>query len=76
MTEKIGQRLKIARKALGLTQAELGQPMGLKWYQIKDLECGKVKNFSLILAKNLEAYFCIDSDWLLTGEGEMLCKSI
>lgn len=66
-----GKRLKQAREALGITQKELGSRVGLHWYQVKDLETGKVKNLSLSLAKALEEKLGINSEWLATGEGEM-----
>lgn len=74
--ETPGQRLKQAREALGITQKELGSRVGLHWYQVKDLETGKVKNLSLSLAKTLEEKLGIHSEWLATGEGEMFKEAL
>lgn len=74
--EKLGERIRKVRKAYGLTQEAFGELIGAKWYRIKDLERGKIKKFSLVEAKTLEAELGINHDWLLTGEGEMLKDSM
>ena len=64
-----GERLKRVREILGFSQKKFGEALGLKWYQIRDLESGKVKKISISLAKMLEIHYGINPDWLLTGEG-------
>ena len=65
-----GERLKQIRQNLGLTQKELAEKLGFKWYKIKDMESNKQK-ITYEIAKDLEKLFSINPDWLLTGEGEM-----
>jgi len=65
-----GERLKQFRQKLGLTQKELAEKLGFKWYKIKDMESNKQK-ITYEIAKELEKLFSINPDWLLTGEGEM-----
>lgn len=71
--ETPGNRLRIIRKQLGLTQKELGEKLGLAWYQIKNMELGTV-NISPSMAKLVYYETGCNTDWLLKGEGEM--KSI
>jgi len=53
-----------------LTQAAFGNEIGLEWYQVKDLESGKVE-ISPLIAKVLYHVFDANPDWVLKGEGEM-----
>jgi len=66
-------RLKEARKNLNLTQKQLGERAGLSWYQIKDLEGGRVK-LTLLLVKLFYYEFDINPDWLLNGKGGMFTR--
>lgn len=68
-----GERLKALRKQLGLTQKEMGKRMGLAWYQIKDMETGKVE-ISPLIAKILYHEFHANPDWIEKEEGEMFEK--
>ena len=68
------ERLKKVRNKLGLTQKELAEKIGLLWYQIKDIEIGKVKIHKSI-AKLLYYEIGVNPQWLLTGEGEMFTQS-
>ena len=38
--QKVGKRIQVARKARGLTQAELGQMLDLSTKYISNIECG------------------------------------
>ena len=69
----IGDRLKKVRKTLGITQKEMGEPIGLKKENIRDLESGKVK-FSTLHALAIEHVFNVSANWMLTGEGVMLLE--
>lgn len=65
------ERLKKVRKALGLTQMEMAEKIGLKQGSYSDVERGKatVSNYvKLSLEKNLR----VSKRWLEAGEGEML----
>ncbi|MCX5841938.1 MAG: helix-turn-helix transcriptional regulator [Deltaproteobacteria bacterium] len=67
-------RLKLLRKSIKLTQKEFAERVCLKWYQIKDMEVGKVKIDSNT-AKMFYHEFNANPDWLLTGKGEMFLTS-
>lgn len=63
----INNRIKIIRQDLNLTQKRLAELIGIKWYQIKDIETGKTKPSVDIISSMCE-HFAIDSMWLLTGK--------
>ncbi len=65
-----GKRLRQLRDVLGWTQADLGEKLGLSWYQIKDMETGKVR-ITPPIAKLLSYETNANAKWLLTGEGNM-----
>lgn len=55
---------------MNLTQEEFGSPLGLSWFNVRDLESGK-KKVTPQLAEELEKNYSINMRWLLTGDGEM-----
>ena len=66
----IGNRIRILRKQLKLSQAEFGNKIGLKPASISDLETGRTS----ITERNIKSIcseFNVDYIWLTTGEGEM-----
>jgi DNA-binding XRE family transcriptional regulator len=67
MMSIINNRIKIIRQELKLTQKELAEIIGVKWYQIKDIETGKTKP-SIDIISSMCEHFAIDSIWLLTGK--------
>ena len=73
MDKAQGDRLRKARKSLGLTQKELGKKVDVPWYIIKNIETGKTK-LSPFLINLLYYEFKISSDWLRDGQGDMFIK--
>ena len=69
MIASINKRIKIIRQELSLTQKGLAEIIGIKWYQIKDIETGKTKP-SIDIVSSMCENFAIDSMWLLTGKGD------
>ncbi len=67
----MGERLKKARKHIGLTQDKLGEKYGIKQHSIKAMEIGQQK-ISTDFAEDMEKDFSINGWWLLTGKGEMM----
>ena len=67
MIENIKNRIKTIRLTLSLTQKELAERIGIKWYQIKDIETGKTKP-SIDVISSICENFAIDPMWLLTGK--------
>lgn len=54
-----------------LTQVEFGEVVGLKPAQVSDMLNGKRPITDKTISKILSKFPDIDSDWLLTGQGEM-----
>lgn len=67
MMPNINDRIKIIRQELKLTQKELAEIIGIKWYQIKDIETGKTKP-SIDIISSMCEHFAIDPIWILTGK--------
>jgi transcriptional regulator with XRE-family HTH domain len=66
-----GDRLKIARNQLVMTQSQLASKLGMAGYQIKDIEIGKTK-LHYLFAKLLYYETGVSEVWLLTGSGPMM----
>jgi transcriptional regulator with XRE-family HTH domain len=63
----LGQRLKEARKAVGLTQPEVARKVGLSQPQLSELENDHYKSSSLVPA--LADLYGVDALWLAEGKG-------
>jgi DNA-binding XRE family transcriptional regulator len=61
------------RDKLGLNKTEFANQLGLKSYNIRDIESGKQK-IPIELAEKIEEKFSINGWWLLTGKGDMFLK--
>jgi phage repressor protein C with HTH and peptisase S24 domain len=71
MKEKeIGQRIRLLRKALNLTQAEFGEKIGRAWNTINRWEAGEREIPDMAL-KLISQVFGVSYNWLKTGQGEM-----
>lgn len=70
----INERVKMARKALNLTQIEFGDKVGISQGHLTSIESGKrtVTDKSVIA---ICATFSINEEWLRTGTGEMFIAS-
>lgn len=65
----IGDRIKILRKALHLTQQKFGERIGLKQNSVALIEAGRETSDQTIFAICRE--FRVSEDWLRTGKGEV-----
>lgn len=66
----MSERFKELRKTLRLTQAELGNVLGISGSAVSKIEKGE----NILTEQNiklLEREFGVDGTWLRTGEGEM-----
>lgn len=63
--EMIGKRISNARKAIGLTQAELSEKVGISEKYLSRMENGKQVPSVVVVAKICEA-LCISADTLLS----------
>ncbi len=63
-------RIKLVRKALGMTQQKFAEAIGVKQNTVAQYEIGR--NEPVESVQNLmHKEFSINLDWLRTGEGEM-----
>lgn len=65
--ETIGQRVKAERKALRLTQKQLGEAVGLKGETIRDLELGRMASTTKL--HRIADVLGVSVSWLETGKG-------
>jgi transcriptional regulator with XRE-family HTH domain len=72
---QVALRLKVARKALEITQKKFGELLDLPQNTVKNLETGVTK-ITVELAISIEKIHGINLRWLLTGEGEMFLKGV
>lgn len=68
-----GERVKLLRKELGLSQEEFGNKLGVVKSSISDLEKDKRKPTEQ-MAKSICRTFNVDYFWLTEGTGEMFVK--
>lgn len=73
----VGERIEKARKALGLTQAELGNVVGLKQSQVSRIENGErgLEATSLMLLLQELRRRGINTDYIVTGAEPVLLVS-
>ena len=64
------ERLKEIRKALGLTQKEFAERVGIKQNTIAQYEIGRNEPIDAVVSLICREYN-VDEVWLRTGEGEM-----
>ena len=64
------QRLKELRKYLKMSQSDLADKIGVKWYKIKDIETGKTRLHGEIIIALMNE-LGVNSNWLLNGYGDM-----
>jgi transcriptional regulator with XRE-family HTH domain len=60
------QRLRLARKSLGKTQAEFASRLGWKWTKIQSIELKKQK-LTMDVAYAIQKAWGVSAEWLLTG---------
>lgn len=64
------ERIKELRKALGLTQQEFSDRIGVKRNTIAQYESGRNEPLDAVITLICRTY-CVSEEWLRTGEGEM-----
>lgn len=70
---EIGERIKQARKAVGKTQQEFADAIGLKRNTIANYEIGQIQPSDRTIA-DICRIFSISEEWLRTGQGEMFIQ--
>ena len=69
----IKDRIKTLRKALGLTQQEFADKIGIKRGAVANYELGRNEPIDAVLSLICRE-FHVDERWLRTGEGEMFVR--
>lgn len=69
----MGERIKKLRRALGLTQKEFGERIGVKSNTIGTYEIGRNDPIDAVVSLICRE-FSVSEHWLRTGEGEMFIQ--
>lgn len=68
----IGDKIKTHRKALGLTQTELGERLGVKVNAVSKWECGRVEDIPTSKIKALAQIFGVKPSYLIDDDAPTL----
>ncbi len=72
---KLGDKIRIHRKAKGLTQTELGKMLGVKVNAVSKWECGRVEDIPTSKIKALANIFDVPPSYLIDDEKDSLTLS-
>ena len=61
----VGEKIKTLRKAMGLTQTELGERVGMKKNAVSKWECGRVEDIPTSTIKALAELFGVSPSYLI-----------
>lgn len=64
----VGEKIKSLRKAMGLTQTELGERVGVQKNAVSKWECGRVTEIPTATVKALAALFDVPTSYLIDDE--------
>lgn len=64
----LGSKIRMHRKALGLTQTELGEKLGVKVNAVSKWECGRVEDIPTSKIKALANLFDVPLSYLIDDE--------
>jgi transcriptional regulator with XRE-family HTH domain len=70
MMDSIGERLKLLRRKLGLTQVKFAEKLGRSKRSIQEWESGRNEPSERVL-RLIEQTFSVNPEWLREGKGEM-----
>lgn len=65
---KIGDKIKMLRKQMGLTQTELGAKLGVKTNAVSKWECGRVEDIPMSKVRAMAALFEVPPSFLIDDE--------
>jgi len=75
MRHEIGKRLRQIRERIGITQAELGEKLGIQFQHVSKYERGETVPTWENLIKLIDLYD-VNINWLLAGKGRMFLSPI
>lgn len=64
----VGEKIKSLRKAMGLTQTELGERVGVKKNAVSKWECGRVEDIPTSTIKALATLFDVAPSYLIDDD--------
>lgn len=67
----LGEKIRAHRKALGLTQTELGEKLGVKVNAVSKWECGRVEAIPTSKIKALANLFDVPPSYLIDDEKDV-----
>jgi len=73
MEKNIGERIRLLRQALKLTQREFASNIGIGEKTLRNYESGKFAPKEAVI-KTIEQTFNVNPEWLRHGRGEMFLK--
>ena len=71
----VGEKIKAERKALGLTQTELGEKLGVQKNAVSKWECGRVDDIPGSKIKAMAALFGVTPSYLIDDEAELPARA-
>lgn len=75
MRLEIGKRLRLIRERMGITQAEVGEKLGIQSQHVSKYERGETVPTWENLIKLIDLYD-VNINWLLTGKGSMFLSPV
>jgi len=75
MRQEIGKRLRLIRERIGITQAGLGEKLGIQSQHVSKYERGETVPTWENLIKLIELYD-VNINWLLAGKGSMFLSPV
>ena len=67
----LAQKIKMHRKALGLTQTELGEKLDVEKNAVSKWECGRVENIRVSKIKKMAEIFGVSFSYLIDDSAEL-----
>ena len=72
----IGEKIKMQRKSLGLTQTELGAKLGVQKNAVSKWECGRVDDIPSSKIKTMAQLFWVQPSYLIDDKDELPADAI
>lgn len=72
----LGDKIRIHRKSLGMTQTELGQRLGVKVNAVSKWECGRVEDIPTSKIKALANIFNVPISYLIDDEADIHAREL
>lgn len=64
----VGEKIKLQRKKLGMTQTELGEKLGVQKNAVSKWECGRVDDIPASKIRAMAALFGVPTSYLIDDE--------